>query len=66
MDQGVMIEQIMEFVEQHRESHATRNIFRRILGAYPERIDQGMLSDLQKGLEEAGPDEIEACYYIIK
>ncbi len=66
MDRGMMIEQIMDFVEQHRESHASRNVFRRILGTYPEKVDRGLLSDLQKGLEDAEPDVVEACYYIIK
>jgi len=66
VDQGMMIEQIMDFVEQHRESHASRSVFRRILGTYPEKVDHGLLSDLQKGLEEAEPDVVEACYYIIK
>ncbi len=61
----MMIEQIMGFVEQNRESHATKNVFRRILGVYPERIDQRMLAELQRGLQQAEPDEVEACYYII-
>ncbi|MGB9792805.1 MAG: hypothetical protein ACPLTR_09565 [Thermacetogeniaceae bacterium] len=65
MEHGMMIEQIMDFVGQHRESHAAKNIFRRILGVYPDKIDQGMLSELQKGLQQADPDEVEACYYII-
>ncbi|MDH7578993.1 MAG: hypothetical protein QHH75_14535 [Bacillota bacterium] len=66
MDQGRMIEQILAFVEQHQESQATRTVCRRILGSHPGRVTRETLSDLQNRLEAADPEEVEACYYLIK
>lgn len=65
MEQEKMIDQIVSFVEQHRESQASVAVCRRILGHYPEELDQSILNDLRQGLERAGEDEVESCYYIV-
>ncbi len=66
MDQSRMIEQILAFVEQHQESQATRSVCRRILGAHPGRITRETLLDLEHRLKTAEPEEVEACYYLVK
>lgn len=65
IEQGNMIEKIVSFVGENQESQASVAICRRILGRYPEELDSGTLAKLQQGLEGAGQDEIEACYYIV-
>ncbi len=61
-----MVKEIVDFVRQYQESTASIAVCRRMLGSYPGRIDQKMLSELQKRLRSAEPDELESCYYIIK
>jgi len=65
MDQDNMINQIVNFVQQHHESTASMAVYRRILGSYPGNFDHNTLSDLRDGLESAHPEEIESLYYII-
>lgn len=65
MEQGKMIDQIVNFVGENRESQATVAVCRRILGHYPEEMDGRTLAKLRQGLEGAGQDEIESCYYIV-
>ncbi len=65
MEQGQMIEQILRFVGEHQESQASVAVCRRSLGYYPEELDRRTLTDLRQRLEDAGQDEVEACYYII-
>lgn len=66
MEQENMVNQIIDFVQQHHESTASRAVYRRILGSYPGSFDYNALSDLRDGLEAAHPEEIESLYYIIK
>lgn len=66
MNQNQMIQQIIAFVGQHQESQATRTVYRRILGSHPDKITRETLGNLQKRLEKADPEEVEACYYLIK
>jgi len=63
--QDEMINRIVDFVRQHRESQATVAVCQRILGRYPEDFDQRTLSELRENLKEAGWDEIESCYYLV-
>jgi hypothetical protein len=65
MEQGKMIDQILNFVAEHGESQASVAVCRRILGYYPGELDQNILIDLKQGLERAGDEEVEACYYIV-
>ena len=66
MENYSMIDEIIDFVSQHKESTASVSVWRRILGFYPEEVNSSVLADLRNGLEKAEPDEVEACYYIIK
>lgn len=66
MDQEKMIKEIVSFVGQHQESTASIAVYRRIVGTYTNDINKEALSNLQKELETADPEEIENCYYIIK
>lgn len=66
MEQENMIEQIINFVQQHHESTASQAVYRRILGSYPGAFDRDILSNLRNSLEAANPEEIESLYYIIK
>lgn len=65
MEQGQMIEQIVNFVKEHQESQASIAVCRRILGHCPEEMDGHTLAKLQQGLEGAEQDKIESCYYIV-
>lgn len=65
MDQNQMIEEILSFVEKHQESYATRNIYRRLLGNYPEKITANELENLNRELQTANPEEVEAYFYMV-
>lgn len=66
VEQEQMIAQILDFVEQHRESTASRAVYRRILGSQPEGMAGDTLTELRKRLDTADPNELEACYYLVK
>ncbi len=66
MVQEDMINEIVSFVGQHHESTASIAVFKRILGTYPEEINQEVLANLQDNLQVADPEEVETLYYIIK
>ena len=66
MEQSNMIKEIVDFVKHHHESTASVSVYRRILGVHPGETNRDIIYNLQKGLEDAEPDEIESCYYIIK
>ncbi|NLX90664.1 MAG: hypothetical protein GXZ07_03580 [Firmicutes bacterium] len=66
MEQENMINQIINFVQQHHESTASRAVYRRMLGSYPGAFNRNALSELRNSLETANPEEIESLYYIIK
>ena len=66
MSQNNMIEEIVNFVKEHRESTASIAVCRRILGSYYPQMDGSTLSSLQEGLKSVDPEEVEALYYIIK
>lgn len=60
------IEEIMRFVAKHKESEATRAVFGRILGRYDMEVGSESLRELREGLENAGDDEVESLYYIVR
>lgn len=66
MAEDKMINEIINFVGKYQESTASIAVFRRILGSYPERINQETLAHLQEKLRLADPDEVESLYYIVK
>jgi hypothetical protein len=60
------IEEIIDFVSRHKNSHASRVVCARILGNKFMGIDDEALDELRSRLPRADNDELEACYYIIK
>lgn len=66
MAEDKMINEIISFVGKYQESTASIAVFRRILGSYPEQINQETLADLQEKLRLADPDEVESLYFIVK
>lgn len=56
----------MRFVAKHKESEATRAVFGRILGRYDMEVGSESLRELREGLENAGDDEVESLYYIVR
>jgi len=65
-DKGKQIEEIIDFVSQHKSSHASRTVCARILGDSFVGINDDAIDELRARLPGADNDEVEACYYIVK
>lgn len=66
MEREKQIEEIIDFVKQHKSSHASRTVCARILGDSFMGVDEDAIDELRHRLPKADSDELEACYYIIK
>lgn len=62
---GEGISEILRFIEEHPESYASLAVCRRALDGGLERITSDTLQELEKYLEAAPDDEIEAYYVIV-
>lgn len=60
------IQEILNFVEKHRESHASRTVCKEILGDYYVSLDAETREQLQERLSKADEDQFNYCYYLIK
>jgi len=60
------IQEILQFVSRHKDSHASHNICSRILGGDFYGIDERVINELKSKLPEVDNEELETCYYIIK
>lgn len=66
MEQQHMIEEIVDFVTRHSESHASRVVCQTALGNYHVEINRQSREELLSALKEIGYDDLEFCYYLIK
>ncbi len=64
-DRERKIEDIINFVNDHRESMASQIVSRRILGDGYAVSGEGM-NELKNALTNAGEEEIDSLFYIIK
>lgn len=60
------IDEILEFVERHRESHASRSVCREILGDYYVPFDHETKEQLKERLTEVEEDRLNYCYYLVR
>ncbi len=64
-DKEKRIEDIVNFVNDHRESTASQIVGRRILG-YGDIMTGEKINELKNALSNADEDEINSLFYIIK
>ncbi len=61
-----MIEEIVDFVTRHSESHASRIVCQTALGNYHAQMNRQAREELLRALKEIGYNDLEYCYYLIK
>lgn len=62
---GQGISEILRFIEEHPESYASLAVCRRALDGGLDRVTADTVAELEKYLQNAPDDEIEAYYTII-
>jgi len=60
------IEEILTFVNLHKESFASKIVCNRILGDKNLEISEEIVKELTEVLPNAKQEDIDACYVIIK
>ncbi len=60
------IEEIVSFVNSHKESFASKIVCHRIIGDRNLEISEEIVKELSKKLPNAKQEDIDACYVIIK
>lgn len=66
MDRNKKIEEIIDFIDMHKESLASKTVCARILGDIHAEVGLETINELRIKLPNAEEDEIEACYYLVK
>lgn len=66
MDREKEINEILDFVERHKESMASQMVLAKILGDKSVKIDNKTIDELRNKLSRAREEDLESCYYIIK
>lgn len=66
MDKSRKIEEILSFVDMHKESLASKTVCARILGDKQAEVGPETINELRIKLPNAEDDEIDACYYLVK
>lgn len=59
------IDEILKFLKEHPESHASRTVMRRFGGGDFE-VGEEFLARMENRMEVADPVEVDLCYDIIK
>ncbi|MGI6559649.1 MAG: hypothetical protein ACOX20_12210 [Limnochordia bacterium] len=66
MERERRIEEIMQFIDENRESYASLAVCRRALERGLAAVDNEAIQRLEQRLQTIPEDELEAYYYIIK
>ncbi|MGI6034671.1 MAG: hypothetical protein ACOYCE_02525 [Limnochordia bacterium] len=66
MERERRIEEIIQFIDENRESYASLAVCRRALERGLEAVDNHTIKRLEDKLQTVPEDEIAAYYYIIK
>ena len=66
MERERRIEEIMQFIDENRESYASLAVCRRALERGLAAVDNAAIQRLEQRLQTIPEDELEAYYYIIK
>ncbi|MDI3540650.1 MAG: hypothetical protein PWP66_188 [Thermosediminibacterales bacterium] len=66
MDRERKIQEIISFVQSHKESFASKIVCHRILGDKNLEISEEIVNELRIKLPRAKQDDIDACYFIVK
>jgi hypothetical protein len=66
MSELTQIDAIINFVAKHPQTVASRRICREVLGESVERFNQEFASELETGLREADPVQINSYYSMVR
>ncbi|RKD34282.1 hypothetical protein [Thermohalobacter berrensis] len=66
MNRDTQIKSILSFVDEHRESTASRIVAAKILGEKNRRVDDEIIKELHAKLPRATHDVIDECFQIIE
>lgn len=65
MEKDKIVQEIISFVNENRQSYASRTVCNRILGR-TEDIDNNTVAQLKNAINNADDNDLQSCYDLIK